>query len=233
MAVGEAWASTLQVGRRTFERVLVRTPWLESGTDLAEVLETYVKPHARPGDLLIVSEKALVHATGRGVPAATVQAGPLAHALASRVQPTKGSRGLSIPEKMQFVIEQVGRLRVVAAALAGAATRPIGIRGAFYVVAGRVARDMDGMRPPYEDLLLPPLSPSEGRIVAQQLLDHVGMPVAIVDINDRGGSVRAVAGSAIGPRLLRRALRDNPLGQRGQSTPVGIVRPLSSAGVPA
>ncbi len=173
---------------------------------------------------MAISEKAVVVTTGRAVPAEAVQAARLAEFVAKNVRPIGNSRGLSIPEKAQLVIDMVGRPRVLLAIAAGAVTRPIGLHGAFYLVAGYIARSMDGMRPPYDDVLLPPLSPWTARTVAEQLTTELGHPVAIVDNNDRGGSVRAVAGSMMSRRLLAAALADNPMGQRGQSTPIVVVR---------
>jgi F420-0:gamma-glutamyl ligase len=198
------------------------------GLDLAALLREMVVERLEPGDLLAVTEKAVVVTTGRGVPAATVRPGRLAEFLAAHVRPVGNSRGLSIPEKAQLVIDTAGRWRVLAAIAAGAVTRPLGIHGAFYVVAGYVARSMDGMRPPYGDMLLPPLSPRIAHTIAEQLTTELGHPVAIVDLNDRGGSVRAVAGSVMSKRRLAEVMADNPMGQRQQATPIAIVRRATS-----
>ncbi|MBA2318718.1 MAG: hypothetical protein H0V93_13210 [Euzebyales bacterium] len=131
---------------------------------------------------------------------------------------------MSVPEKMQYVVDKVGRARIAAAVVAAALTRPVGLRGAFYLVAGRMARAMDGGRPPFEHLLLPPLEPKVAHDLATSLSAELGVDVAVVDINDRGGSVRAVSGGAISARLLARILQDNPLGQRDTRTPMGLVR---------
>jgi F420-0:gamma-glutamyl ligase len=216
--------SSVRVGGVGFERTVVCTPWLGPGLDLAGFLRGCVAGRLGMGDLLVVTEKLVVVATGRGVPAATVRPGRLAGLVAAHVRPVGNSRGLSIPEKAQLVIHTAGWWRVAAAVVAGAVTRPLGIHGAFYVVAGYVARSMDGMRPPYEHMLLPPLSPPVAQAIAEQLTIELGHPVAIVDMNDRGGSVRTVAGSVMSKRLLAEVLADNPLGQRDQSTPIAIVR---------
>ena len=96
------------------------------------------------------------------------------------------------------------------------------------MVAGYVARSMDGMRPPYGDMFLPPLAPPIARSIAEQLTTELGHPVAIVDMNDRGGSVRAVAGSVMSRKVLAEVMADNPLGQREQATPIAIVRRATS-----
>lgn len=224
LAPSQTFRAPILVGSQRVDRIIVCTPWLTPGSDLAELLRSTVSSWLEPGDLVAVSEKAVVVATGRAVPAEGVRAGRLARFVAQQVRPTGNSRGLSIPEKAQLVIDMVGRWRILLAIAAGAVTRPIGLHGAFYLVAGYMARSMDGMRPPYDDVLLPPLSPWIARMVAEQLTTELGHPVAIVDINDRGGSVRAVAGSMMSKPLLTAVLADNPMGQRDQSTPIVVVR---------
>lgn len=212
------------VGGVRYERVVATTHWIQPGEDLVPILHAHLARHVPPGGVLVVSEKAAVIATGRALPAAEVVVTPLARRLAAGVRPTEGSCGLSLPEKMQHVVDQAGRPRVVLAAAVGGVARLLGVRGAFYVVAGRVARGMDGMRPPFEHLLLPPLHPRMARSLARQMARRLGATVAIVDMNDRGGSVRAVSDRSISRWRLRRVLADNPLGQRDQRTPIGYVR---------
>lgn len=216
--------STVKVHGRGFQRGLVRTPWLGPGDDLSTVLRTAVDGVLARGDTVFVSEKVAVLLTGRAVPARAVRVGRLARLIARGVKPIGSSRGLSIPEKVQYVLDHTGTARVLAAVVATAVTRPLGLHGAFYRVAGSLARDLDGMRPPYESLLLPPFSVAEATSVATHLEDELGTGVAIVDINDRGGSVRATSPGALPAGTLFDVLADNPLGQRDQSTPVGLVR---------
>ncbi|MEE8600196.1 coenzyme F420-0:L-glutamate ligase [Euzebya tangerina] len=218
--------SDVTVGGRTWRRLLVKTPWIHSGDDLETILRVSLLPHAEPNDLIVLSEKATTIALGAVVPIDTVTVGPLARRMARMVRPRGVSKGLSIPEKMQYVIDEIGRPRAVLALIAAGLTRPLGIRGAFYLVAGRRARAMDGGRPPFEHLLLPPLTPQQSHAEASALRRVLGYDVAISDMNDRGGSIRAVSGGPIPPRLLRRILADNPMGQRDARTPIGLVRQM-------
>ena len=48
--------------------------------------------------------------------------------------------------------------------------------------------------------------------------------VLIVDINDFGGNVLGSTMDRAGNRLMERILKDNPLGQGHESTPLGIIR---------
>lgn len=213
---------------RSWERTLLRTPWLTAGDDLGEVLRTALAevpdPAARPGDVLAVAEKVAVVTSGLEVPGALLTPGQLARALARAVRPVGDSMGLSVPEKMHYVLREVGLLRMTAAVLAAAVTRPFGRTGAFFRVAGPVARDVDGMRGAYPDTLLPPLTPGQAAVLAHHLSTRVGRCVAIVDINDRGGSIRAVSAGGPAPEVLLAALRDNPQGHLRECIPVVLLR---------
>lgn len=140
LAPGEVFKSNVTVDGERFERIIARTHWIEPGEDLGGVMRAALDTHRRAGDWAIVSEKATVIAHGLALPARDVKPGRLARWLAGRVRPTRGSRGLSIPEKMELVVSEIGLARTLAAVLASAVTRPLGVRGAFYVVAGDFAR---------------------------------------------------------------------------------------------
>jgi hypothetical protein len=142
------------------------------------------------------------------------------------VRPPAESYGLSVPEKMQFVVQSVGAWRVLAAAGLSAMTRPIGVHGVFYRVAGSLARDVDGALPPYEQLLFPPLPQRDADELCMQLQQELGVGVCIADLNDFGGRIRAASPLAPPIPVLAEVLADNPLGQRLTGTPFGVVRPL-------
>lgn len=222
---GHARVSTVVVGGRAFERVIVHTHWFQRDEDLAATLRRYLGPWLRPGDHVIISETAVIATRGRMIPAADVRPGRLATLLARHVRPTGWGQGLSVPAKMQVAIEETGRLRILAAAAAAALTRPLGLRGVFYYIAGTGARSLDGMREgsPYEGYVIPPLRLHEARAIARELAEAVGTPVHIVDINDNGGTIRA-SSHPFPCRLLLAILRDNPLGQGNRCSPIGLIR---------
>lgn len=222
---GEVFITRVRVGPYAFERVVVRTHWFQQGEDLADILRRYLSPHLRPGDHAIVSETAVIAVRGRMIPAHQVRPGRMATLLARYVRPTGWGQGLSIPHKMQVAIEETGRLRILAAAAAAAVTRPLGVRGVFYHVAGTGARSLDGMRAgsPYEGYVIPPLRRSEALAIARELAEALDAPVHIVDINDNGGTIRA-SSHPFPWRLLLAVLRDNPLGQGDRRCPIGLIR---------
>ncbi len=215
-------------GRQWWRRVVLCTPWLTASDDLGavllEALAAVPGGEPRPGDVVAVAEKVTVVTSDRVVEPR--RPGALAKVLARAVRPVGISRGLSLPGKMQYVIDDAGRMRVVGAALAAAVCRPLGMRGVFYQLAGATARDLDGLRGAYTDELLPPLRPAEAALLAHHLTSRVGRAVAIVDINDRGGTVRSAPAGGPGPAELLALLADNPHGDCAQSTPVVLLRPL-------
>ena len=99
---------------------------------------------ARPGDTVSLSEKVAILLTGRTVDISTMRPGRLAQFLAAHVRPRTDSKGLAVPEKMEYVVRTVGLRRIIPAAIGSAVTRPFGMHGTFYRVAGPVARDVDG-----------------------------------------------------------------------------------------
>lgn len=180
----------------------------------------------RPGDTVVISEKIALLLTGRTIPADPTRVQADARWLCRFVRPRTDSLGLAQPVKMQWVIDTLGRPRVYAAAAAAALTRPFGIRGGFYRVAGPAARDIDGGRPPYEHLLFPPFDVAEATELCEELAAKLEVGVAIVDINDYGGTIRARSAGALPERTLLGALADNPMRQRRTGTPLALVRPV-------
>ena len=219
----ELWTQVNVAGVK-YLRLPLHTRWLDATDDLALALKESLRL-ARPGDTVGVSEKVAILLTGRTVDINTVKPGRLARFLASHVHPRTDSKGLAVPEKMQYVVRTVGLRRIIPAAIGSAVTRPFGMHGTFYRVAGSIARDVDGGRPPYEDVLFPPLDNKVAQKMCADLERALDIGVSIVDLNDYGGSIRAVSPRALSEETLAAVLSDNPLGQRLTSTPFVLVRP--------
>jgi hypothetical protein len=206
-----------------YRRVLVKTPWFDGPFDLADAIRHSLGDQLAHGGTVFICEKLAIVAAGRTVAASTVKVTRFARFASKYVRPIGVDLAQAIPERMQFVIDRIGWTRTLVACAAAAVTRPFKIRGAFFVVAGREARDLDGLHHPYVDTLLPPFSPREARRYVEDVAARLGSPVAIVDINDRGGRVRAVSSGGLPAEDLFRALKDNPMGHCDQSTPLGLI----------
>jgi F420-0:gamma-glutamyl ligase len=218
-----AW-SRVHVAGTEYLRLPLHSRWLTEADELVRALKERLGV-AKAGDTVAVSEKVVVLLTGRAVDIATMRPGRLARLLAGHIHCRTDSRGLSVPEKMEYVVRTVGTARVIAAAVGAAVTRPLGVRGTFYRLAGSVARDIDGGRPPYEDRLFPPLEPAIAQQICTDLEQALGIGAGIVDLNDYGGSIRAVSAASLPAVTLAAILADNPMGQRRRGTPFVIVRP--------
>ena len=219
------WTQVSVAGAK-YLRLPLRTRWLDETDDLGLALKEHLEL-ARPGDTVGVSETVVIMLTGRTVDINTVQPGRLARMLAGYVRPRgEHARGLSVPEKMEYVIRTVGLWRVIAAAVGGALTRPLGMRGTFYRIAGPIARDVDGgPHTAYEHVLLPALDTKVAQGICDDLERALDIGVSIVDLNDFGGSIRAVSPRSLPAETLASVLSDNPLGQHLTSTPFVLVRP--------
>ncbi|HET6921458.1 MAG TPA: hypothetical protein VFI46_18640, partial [Jiangellaceae bacterium] len=121
----DAW-SRVHVAGVDYLRLPLHTPWLTEADELVPSLKDRLRV-AQFGDTVAVSEKVVVLLTGRAVDIDTMQPGRLARLLASHIHCRTDSRGLSVPEKMEYVVRTVGAGRVIAAAVGGAVTRPLGM----------------------------------------------------------------------------------------------------------
>lgn len=227
MTTAQPVQPTLVYQGQRFTRRPLRTHWIDENEDLAAVLISYA-PDRQPGDTIAVSEKVAILLAGKTVPVETIRVRWLGRFLASYIRPQLGGAlGLSVAPKMQYVINETGRARILVAAAAAAITRPLGVHGVFFRIAGTLARDIDGGVEPYEEHLFPPLSKAEATQRCEELERQLGVGIAIVDMNDFGGHVRATSTSSLSGEALAAILADNPMGQKFTTTPFVLVRPES------
>jgi len=221
-------ALTVQVEGSSFARIPIRTRVVMPGDDLDEFVREYATDVVRKDDLLFVTEKIVAITQGRSYLVEDIKPRKLAFFLSKYVTRTPYGIGLGMPETMEMALRECGTLRILFAAAVSAVTKLFGRKGDFYRIAGDKARAIDGPTsgtiPPYNKAVV--LGPERPREVAEHLKALLGgVPeVAVVDINDLGGNILGSTLDAAGERRLVEILHDNPLGQRHQSTPLGIVR---------
>lgn len=219
--------TTREVGGVEWLRGTIHTPFLGPDDDLPTVLDRATSAYRRPGDVVCVSEKVTILLTGRAVDSRQLRVGRLATYLAGQVRPqTPGDFGIGVPAKMQYLQDQIGTPRLLVAAAAHAALRPFGVRGTFYRVAGPLAKYLDGGHAPYWNTLFPPLPTDEADRIAQDCAERLGdgVAVAIVDVNDRDGTVRGRSAGIPPTDTIRAVLRDNPMGQTETLSPLLLAR---------
>lgn len=211
--------------RGRWRRRVFSVPWIGLDDDVLAVVRSALPPRIEPGGFVAVTEKIVAIAAGITIDAGEIDVSPLARYLAGRIRPRGDSLALSVPEKMQWVRDEVGLPRLLLAAACSAVTRPFGISGAFYAIAGEKARSVDGVRGMYPSTLIPPLPRGVAANWCSRLSGVCGAPVAIVDLNDRGGSIRACS-PGLARSLVSELMAGNPLGARDDATPLAVLEPL-------
>ena len=208
-----------------YARHPVRTHLVSADDDPAAVVQRYVGEIGDDVRLVAVSERMVAITQGRSYPMDTIKAGPLARLLVRFVTRPGYGIGLGTPQTMQLAISEVGAPRILLAAALSAVTKPFGVHGLFYRVAGRQAAAIDGPTsytiPPYNKSAT--LGPKDPDGAARSLAAAVGAPVAVIDANDAGCAVLG-ASPGVDRRFVQQLFADNPLGQAREQTPVCVVR---------
>ncbi len=224
----EGKALTIETDRGVFARYPIRTHVIRCGESLSEIMRQYVCGKTKPGDLLFVSEKIIAICQNRAFNIDSIRPSPLANLLCRFVYKSPYGIGLGSPWTMELALRDVGLPRMLLAATCSAATKPFGVRGVFYRVAGTKARAIDGpcdcTIPPYNHFAK--LAPKKPNKVAGELAQLVGCGVVVIDANDIGVNVLGRSSRDIPAAFCRQVFRDNPLGQGSQSTPLCIVRKI-------
>lgn len=218
----------IEINGEKYARYPVKTNLITpKDKNLIEIIKKYTNRLLKKGDIIFISEKIVAIIQGRAYPINEIKASKIATWLSKRVYRNPGGIGLASPETMQLAIEEIGLLRIFLAGFISLITKPFGIKGMFYIVAGDKARGIDGpvpyAIPPYNNYASKiPLHPQK---IAVEISREIGFPISIVDANDLG--VRILGSSnGIDKKILIKALKDNPLGQCDESTPIGILRKL-------
>jgi F420-0:gamma-glutamyl ligase-like protein len=221
-------ALTVEIEGAKYSRIPIRTRVVMPGDDLDAFIREYATGVVEPGDIFFVTEKIVAITQGRSYLVEDITPRRLALFLSKFVVRTPYGIGLGMPETMEMALRECGTIRILFAAAVSAVTKLFGRKGDFYRIAGDKARAIDGPTsgtiPPYNKAVV--LGPERPREVARHLKELIGgsAEVAVVDINDLGGNILGSTLDKAGEKRLVAILKDNPLGQGHQSTPLGVVR---------
>lgn len=218
----------IEVDGVKYQRLPIRTHLITDQDNIIDVAEQYGTPVlSKPGDILFISEKCVACTQKRAIPIKDIKPRKLAVKLSKYVTKTPHGIGLGMPETMECALQECGVLRILFAACISVIGKKIfRKKGWFYAVAGYKARSIDGpchnTIPPYNHYVV--LGPVKPDLVAKQIKERIGYEVCIVDINDLEGQILGTSNKNMDKDLYARVLKDNPLGQDNQQTPMGIIR---------
>ncbi|MBR3552721.1 MAG: glycoside hydrolase family 3 C-terminal domain-containing protein [Clostridia bacterium] len=208
-----------------FARKPIRTHVIQKDDALCELMDRYVVGKVNPDDYLFISEKVVAITQGRAFDIGDIRPSSLAKLLSRCVHKSQYGIGLGSPWTMELALRDVGVPRMLLAAVSAAVTKPFGIRGVFYRVAGEKARAIDGpcdcTIPPYNHYAK--LSPADPDKVAAELAAQIGCRTVVIDANDFGVEVLGRSDKSIPVDFCKAVFLDNPLGQSAQSTPLAVV----------
>jgi asparagine synthase (glutamine-hydrolysing) len=249
----KVFTPVITVHKKQYERVLILTHVFEKGEDYVKSIARYVSElqpttyNLRTNKWFVVAtEKIIATAQNRSYFLWDIHPGIFAQVLSRFVSRVPYGIGLGSPWTMQLAIEEVGLPRILFATLISLFTRPFGIRGMFYRVAGRAAAGIDGpteysLYPANVSAKLLPKNPNEvcrkidkeiGRLLrsARNDIDPTPYPLqpttylgsVVIDANDIG---RNILGNSTGldDTIIEEIFKDNPMGQTDEQTPLAIV----------
>lgn len=217
---------TIDVNGIAYQRIPIKTHVVKKEDNLFDLIEKYVKPNLQENDLVFSSERMVAITQGRSYYIKDIKPSKLANFLVKFVHKSPYGIGLGSPWTMELAIREVGAPRILLAAFVSAITKPFGIKGLFYHIAGRQAAAIDGpcsyTLPPYNECAT--LGPKNPNKVAKELKEKFGHNFVIIDANDLGVDILGRSDKNLTKDFCKAVFRDNPLGQSSEQTPLCIVR---------
>ncbi|PIZ64615.1 hypothetical protein CO051_01405 [Candidatus Roizmanbacteria bacterium CG_4_9_14_0_2_um_filter_39_13] len=255
----------IEVDGKIFSRYPIKTELFQKGDDYSSKIAKHVQtvfachPEENPKDpeehgffahaqndnqkwYVVVSEKIVAISQGRSYFIKDIKPSWFATTLSKYVKKTPHGIGLGSPWTMELAIGEVGLPRILLASLLSVLTKPLGLQGVFYHVAGRRAAAIDGptsysLYPSNVSAKLAPKDPqTAAELIRIEIMRQLSSKsnrhaeivsasfagVVIIDANDLG---RNVLGNATDKpdSFFEEVMRDNPMGQGKEGTPVVIV----------
>ncbi|PIZ63936.1 hypothetical protein COY16_00620 [Candidatus Roizmanbacteria bacterium CG_4_10_14_0_2_um_filter_39_13] len=231
---------SIDVGGKSYDRYPIKTEVFKNGDEYAIKIANHIEKFSSCLSTLlekrwyvIVSEKIVAISQGRSYFIKDIKPSWVATTLSKYVRKTPHGIGLGSPWTMQLAIGEVGVPRILFASVLSILTKPFGLRGVFYHVAGRSAAAIDGptsysLYPSNVSAKLAPKDPQKAaeRIKVQISKSKVQSSnfggVVIIDANDLGRNVLGNA-SDKSDTFFEEVMRDNPMGQGIEGTPVVLL----------
>jgi len=219
------------VDGKHYTRLAVQTHFVERGESYLELMEKYIVPICKPGDILSIAEKIIAMCQNNVVEMKDVKPGFWAKLLAKFASYGSHGLGLHQPHKMQLAINLAGLPRILWATVCSAVTKLFGKKGVFFEIAGHGIAGIDGFYPYssfelYKTTAL--LNPREPDKVCNEIYDAYGILCMIVDANDLAADIFGRCDALVPDwEHLHEIIRDNPSGQADELTPLILLREIS------
>ena len=217
----------IKVWEKTYFRIPIKTNKVVMKEDnIFEIVQNSISWKTQENDIVFVTEKIVAITQWRAFLVEDIKPRKLAKILSSFVKKTPAWIGLWMPETMEMAIREVWICRILFATFCSAVTKPFGKKWAFYKIAWYRASSIDwptpNTIPPYnKHVVLWPLNPDK---VAKEISEKIWTKVIITDINDIWWNILWISDETLDRKLLVKILKDNPLGQDCEQTPIWIIR---------
>lgn len=212
-----------------FQRYAVATHFVERGEDYIKVLDQYISPLYKKGDIISMSEKVISMCQNNTVEMKDVKLGFWAKFLSKFAMKTSAGIGMNEPYKLQLAIDMKGLPLVLWASFCSGVGKIFGKRGIFYEIVGQDVAGIDGFYShsafeTYHTLAV--LNPKEPEKVCQNIYEKLGFSCILADANDLNVELlgRSPDLNDKSEEYLINLIKDNPAGQDDELTPFIIIR---------
>ncbi len=217
---------------RQYDRFAIQTHFVEVGESQTALVEKYVRPLYREGDVLSFGAKVMAMCTKNVRTRDEVKPGFWANFLWRFAGINHTGVGMHEPYKLQLVIDMCGLPRVLLAVFCSAVTKPFGVHGVFYKVCGKGVGGIDGFYfrssfDRYKELAL--INPDNPVELCDALEKDTGIPVVLMDANDiEQNQLGKCHDFPLTDAQIQDAMQDNPSGQGDELTPLILIRPVQA-----
>lgn len=220
----------VEVSGRKYARYPIKTHFIETSDTLEQLVSKYILPLAEKDDIIILCQKIVSIIQARIIKKSEVKVGFWAKFLSRFAKKTPYGFAVGNPLKMQAAINLAGLPRILFACFCSVITKIFGISGVFYQIAGHQISQIDGFYgqafPQYAEIGI--LGPRDCHKICQDLKNKFGFSFVIADVNDLGRNVLGRSQNLKGKeKLILEILKDNPVGQSNQQTPLVIIREIN------
>ena len=211
---------------KTYEAIAIKTNLLGAFDEPIQTIGNYCKDILKKGDILVIGETPLAIMQGRYLNPRDLDYNFYTKILCYFFHPTSS---LATACGMQLLVNKIGVTRITISLFIGFLFKLIGIKGIFYILAGKQSSlidDISGTTIPYDKTIV--LGPKNPENICKEISSLLKIDSAIADVNDLGGvKILACSNQSI-KKVLLHALKINPAGNDDQKTPILLIRRISN-----